>query len=94
MQLILHIGTHKTGTSSLQEFLRLNDRALTERGVYYARRPNAKNSNYLAKLIASKQIGKAQAFIKYNIEKAKCFDRISFLFQANQSTRVFALVAL
>lgn len=71
MELILHIGTHKTGTSSLQKFLQINDRVLAENGFYYASRPNAKNSNYLAQLIASKQLKKAQTFLDYNVQRAK-----------------------
>ena len=38
MQLILHIGTHKTGTSAVQECLHRNERRLAERGIYYAHR--------------------------------------------------------
>lgn len=70
MRLILHIGTHKTGTSSLQQFLKLNERALEKRGIYYARRPHAKNSNYLAKLIASKRISEAESFLRNSIKRA------------------------
>ena len=35
MRLILHIGTHKTGTSSLQLFCRNNRKALLEHGIFY-----------------------------------------------------------
>lgn len=34
-RLILHIGTHKTATTSIQRFLRHNQAALAERGVFY-----------------------------------------------------------
>ncbi len=33
--LFLHIGTHKTGTTSIQNFLRANGAALASRGFYY-----------------------------------------------------------
>lgn len=33
----IHIGTHKTGTSSVQAFLRINDLLLGERGVFVPR---------------------------------------------------------
>lgn len=35
MKLILHIGQSKTGTTSLQEFLRLNRDSLKEKGILY-----------------------------------------------------------
>lgn len=34
-QIILHIGTHKTATTSIQQFLRHHDATLAERGVFY-----------------------------------------------------------
>jgi hypothetical protein len=34
-QLILHIGTHKTATTSIQKFLRHHEKALARRGVFY-----------------------------------------------------------
>lgn len=34
-RLILHIGTHKTGTTALQKFFDLNRAALAERGIFY-----------------------------------------------------------
>lgn len=36
MKLILHIGTHKTGTTALQEFLAGNTARLAARGIHYA----------------------------------------------------------
>lgn len=35
MNIILHIGTHKTGTTSLQHFLAQNRKILHKRGLYY-----------------------------------------------------------
>lgn len=34
-RLILHAGTHKTGTTSIQRFAKQNSRALLKRGLYY-----------------------------------------------------------
>ncbi|PWJ12907.1 hypothetical protein [Jannaschia seohaensis] len=34
-RLVLHIGTHKTATTSVQKFLRRNDAALSKRGLWY-----------------------------------------------------------
>jgi hypothetical protein len=36
MRLILHIGTHKTGTTALQQFLYANRESLVTRGLHYA----------------------------------------------------------
>ncbi|OWK21888.1 hypothetical protein AJ88_12730 [Mesorhizobium amorphae CCBAU 01583] len=36
MRLILHIGTHKTGSTALQQFLYANGKGLGEHGMYYA----------------------------------------------------------
>ena len=36
MKLILHIGTHKTGTTALQRFLHSNREPLAVQGIHYA----------------------------------------------------------
>jgi hypothetical protein len=43
LDLYLHIGTEKTGTTSLQEFLRLNRGRLRARGVQYPKLPGPGN---------------------------------------------------
>jgi hypothetical protein len=70
MQVILHIGTHKTGTSALQECLRRNERILTNKGIYYARIAPYKNSNGLAKTIAKTRGPEVKAFIDQHFAKA------------------------
>jgi hypothetical protein len=40
MKLILHIGTHKTGTTALQQFLYANRQPLAAGGFYYATPPH------------------------------------------------------
>ena len=70
MQLILHIGTHKTGTSAVQEFLYRNELRLAERGIYYAHRPRARALNQLAHLIATGRKAEAQALIDSHLAKA------------------------
>ncbi len=35
MRFVIHIGTHKTGTSSLQTFCVANRRTLLDQGIYY-----------------------------------------------------------
>ena len=70
MRLILHIGTHKTGTSALQECLRRNEGALVQNGIYYARAARSKNANSLARLVAKKRSAEAQDFLQQHIAKA------------------------
>ncbi len=53
MQLILHIGTHKTGTTAMQECLYRNEERLAGGGIHYAHRLRARSFNQLAKLVAT-----------------------------------------
>ena len=46
-KLILHIGTEKTGTSSLQEFFHLNRCTLIDKGIYYTKCLGEKNNRVL-----------------------------------------------
>jgi hypothetical protein len=48
MKCILHIGTEKTGTSSLQEFLYLNRKILARRGYLYTKSAGLGNNRSLA----------------------------------------------
>lgn len=48
MKCILHIGTEKTGSTSLQSFLSLNRQTLLERGYLYTRSAGEKNNSSLA----------------------------------------------
>lgn len=50
MNLLLHIGTHKTGTTSLQHFLTLNRDVLRAHGYFY---PENKDSAYVFNFLAS-----------------------------------------
>ncbi|RID90350.1 hypothetical protein D2N39_18465 [Gemmobacter lutimaris] len=47
MKLILHIGTPKTGTTSMQRWFAQNRAALTQQGIRYARAPGAENHRRL-----------------------------------------------
>ena len=70
MQVIVHIGTHKTGTSALQECLRRNEKNLGRRGIYYARIAPYKNSNGLAKTVAKTRGAEVSAFVNHHYYKA------------------------
>lgn len=48
MRMYLHIGVEKTGTSSIQQFLRINRDALKESGLLFPRAPGAENHMALA----------------------------------------------
>ena len=82
-RLILHIGTHKTATTSIQQFLRQHDQTLAKRGVYY---PNydliGRGGHYAHLGMANALAGRhksysrqtALSFFRKVREKAKDFD--------------------
>lgn len=82
MQLILHIGTHKTGTSAVQECLYRNEALLAERGIHYAHRPRARALNQLAHLIATGRKAQAQALIDGHVAKARASGASTLLISA------------
>ncbi len=47
MKIVLHIGTEKTGTTSIQEFLNLNHILLMSQGFYFLQSPGNKNNRKL-----------------------------------------------
>ncbi len=48
MKAVIHIGTEKTGTTTIQEFLHLNRDKLANQGVAYLRSPGLRNNRKLA----------------------------------------------
>jgi len=56
VELILHIGTEKTGTTSVQNFFRTNREKLAKRGVLYPVAPGQRNHTALA--AAAQEISK------------------------------------
>jgi hypothetical protein len=70
VQLILHIGTHKTGTSALQLCLQRNEQLLVSRSIHCARMRPYKHANGLARLVAKGQLTEAKAFVDQQLEKA------------------------
>ncbi len=57
MKLILHIGTHKTGTTALQQFLYANREPLVGHGFHYATPPHVQEANLIANAL---KVGKRQ----------------------------------
>lgn len=72
MKLILHIGSHKTASTSIQHFCSLNRALLLSHGYYY---PKNKGSayvfNFLAAHLAFNRGDQAKEFIHQSIIKAK-----------------------
>lgn len=64
MRFVIHIGTHKTGTSSLQTFCTANRRPLLDQGIYYPTNKYAsKNFNFLAARIVHDDLDEPRAFL-------------------------------
>ena len=82
VRLILHIGTHKTGTSALQECLRRNEGTLAKKGIHYARTARSKNANGLARLVAKSRRAEAQDFVNQHIAKARAIGADRLLISA------------
>src|SRR5262245_46826965 len=71
MQLILHIGTPKTGTKALQGCLRKNAQRLSESGIYYGRFPGMRHSNALAQTVAEGKQAQVEAFLRGMVTNAR-----------------------
>jgi hypothetical protein len=68
MKLLLHIGTHKTATTSIQHFCTLNRSALRERGYFY---PRNNKSAYVANFLASHLAYGREAEVARYLRKAR-----------------------
>lgn len=82
MRLILHIGTHKTGTSALQECLRRNKRTLADKGIYYVHLARSTHCNGLARLVAKKRRAEVTAFLERHIDKARMISADTLIISA------------
>lgn len=72
MKVILHVGTHKTGTSSIQNFLTTNSEKLLSQGVYYGlSKESIRNVNDIAAHIAYGRKKEVELFFNEIIEYAK-----------------------
>ncbi len=71
MRVVVHIGTHKTGTSSIQTFCAINRKALLEQGNYYpTNKYSSRNFNFLAARIARGDLDEPRAFLADAARKA------------------------
>ncbi|TGQ52269.1 hypothetical protein EN836_20700 [Mesorhizobium sp. M1C.F.Ca.ET.193.01.1.1] len=71
MRLILHIGTHKTGSTALQHFLSANGEELSEYGFYYASPAGEFNLNSIANAILLDRQDKFKYFLLEKLRKAE-----------------------
>ncbi len=72
MNLLLHIGTHKTATTSLQHFFALNRALLRSYGFYYPENDDSAYAfNFLASRVAFGKSAETAAFLASAREKAK-----------------------
>ena len=72
MKLILHIGTHKTGTTALQQFLYTNRRQLAICGFHYATPPHGlQEANFIANALNVGNICAVQAFLLKHVTLAR-----------------------
>ena len=63
MKLVLHIGTHKTGTTALQQFSHANRKLLAARGFHYATPPHGlQHSNLVANALTAGESRSVQTF--------------------------------
>jgi len=70
MKLILHIGTHKTGTTALQTFLVENSAPLAARGLYYAAPRDETVANSIAHALETGRGDAVRAFFNHHFEEA------------------------
>ncbi len=71
MKLIVHIGTHKTGTTALQQFLHANRERLAARGLHYATPRGVPHSNLIANALNSGESRVVDAFLANHSRSAR-----------------------
>ncbi|RJT32727.1 hypothetical protein D3227_26480 [Mesorhizobium waimense] len=71
MRLILHIGTHKTGSTALQQFLSANAKGLSEYGICYASPVHEFNFNSIVSAFLLDGQEKFRYFLLENLRKAE-----------------------
>jgi hypothetical protein len=69
MKLILHIGTHKTGTTALQRFLYANREPVAAHGFHYATPPRLEEANLIANAL---NVGKTRVVRDFLAKHLEC----------------------
>jgi len=81
MEFIFHIGSHKTGTSSIQNFLARNRKNLVRHGIYYAPGKNGgRNINHLGSSLAGDRMEEVRQFLENTVKAAKKANVTKILF--------------
>jgi hypothetical protein len=70
MKLVLHIGTHKTGSTALQRHLHVNHVLLGKFGIHYAAPNSALMSNAVADALAAGRVEVVREFFDRQVEMA------------------------
>jgi hypothetical protein len=72
MKVILHIGTHKTGTTALQQFLYANRKSLAACGFHYATPPyGLHEANFIANALNVGNTHAVEAFLTKHVNVAR-----------------------
>jgi hypothetical protein len=71
VRLILHIGTHKTGTTAIQRFLAGNRPALAQHGYHFASSAASGDANLVANAVATGNADAARDFFHEQLEAAQ-----------------------
>lgn len=72
MKLILHIGTPKTGTTAVQQFLHRNQRKLTEYGFHYATPTHSsEHANDVANALCTGDSRAVRTFLARHVKSAR-----------------------
>ncbi|MBV8978803.1 MAG: hypothetical protein JOZ13_15635 [Alphaproteobacteria bacterium] len=97
MELILHIGTEKTGTTSIQRFLRVNREALAGQSVLYPVSPG--NQNHVGLTVSAQAPSKRgplrkQLGIRNETDARRYRDELWQKLQAEAAERTYRLAVL
>jgi hypothetical protein len=72
MRLIIHIGTHKTGTTALQQFLHVNRETFEARGFHYATpRRSVRDANSVANALNVGETRLVRVFLEKHVDLAR-----------------------
>jgi hypothetical protein len=71
VKLILHIGTHKTGSTALQQFLFSNPHSLAKVGIHYAVPASARKASRIVHLLKANDQRRIRDFFISHIEFAR-----------------------
>jgi hypothetical protein len=95
MKLILHIGTHKTGTTALQRFLYANRERLAAHGFHYATPPHGlQHSNLAANALNGGENRSVRAFLTKHTEMARRYGAHTLLASAENFYAMSVLVGI